>query len=104
MLGYVGEELDDILATRDWVERTRPDDIGVSVAYPLPGTKFFELVKRELGAKRNWDDSDDLDMMFFGTYRSELYRSVRDLLHAQVSEGQSPAIRGRWRPSPHNPR
>jgi anaerobic magnesium-protoporphyrin IX monomethyl ester cyclase len=96
MLGYVGEELDDILATRELVEHTRPDDIGVSVAYPLPGTKFFELVKRELGAKRNWDDSNDLDMMFFGTYRSEFYRSVRDLLHAQVAEGQSPAIRRRW--------
>ena len=42
MLGYLGEELDDILATRDLLERTRPDDIGVSVAYPLPGTKFFD--------------------------------------------------------------
>jgi anaerobic magnesium-protoporphyrin IX monomethyl ester cyclase len=96
MLGYVGEELDDILATRNLVERARPDDIGVSVAYPLPGTKFFELVKRELGAKRNWDDSNDLDMMFFGTYRSEFYRSVRNLLHAQVAEGGPPSLRRRW--------
>jgi anaerobic magnesium-protoporphyrin IX monomethyl ester cyclase len=96
MLGYVGEELDDILATRDLVERTRPDDIGVSVAYPLPGTKFFDAVKRELGAKRNWQESNDLDMMFFGTYRSEFYRSVRNLLHDQVAEGESPAVRSRW--------
>jgi anaerobic magnesium-protoporphyrin IX monomethyl ester cyclase len=96
MLGYVGEELDDILATRDLLERTRPDDIGVSVAYPLPGTKFFDRVKRELGAKRNWDESNDLDMMFFGTYRSEFYRSVRDLLHDQVAQGPSPTIRRRW--------
>jgi radical SAM superfamily enzyme YgiQ (UPF0313 family) len=96
MLGYVGEELDDILATRDLLERTRPDDIGVSVAYPLPGTKFFDLVKRELGAKRNWDESNDLDMMFVGTYRSEFYRSVRNLLHDQVVEGPSPSVRRRW--------
>jgi anaerobic magnesium-protoporphyrin IX monomethyl ester cyclase len=96
MLGYVGEELDDILATRDLVERTRPDDIGVSVAYPLPGTKFFDVVKRELGAKRNWEESNDLDMMFFGTYRSEFYRSVRNLLHDQVADGQSPAVQRRW--------
>ena len=41
MLGYLGEELDDILATRELVEHARPDDIGVSVAYPLPGTKFL---------------------------------------------------------------
>jgi len=96
MLGYVGEELDDILATRDLLERARPDDIGVSVAYPLPGTKFFDLVKRELGAKRNWEESNDLDMMFFGTYRSEFYRSVRNLLHDQIAEGQSPGVRRRW--------
>jgi anaerobic magnesium-protoporphyrin IX monomethyl ester cyclase len=96
MLGYVGEELEDILATRDLNERTRPDDIGVSVAYPLPGTKFYDVVKRELGAKRNWEESNDLDMMFFGTYRSEFYRSVRNLLHDQISQGQSPAVRRRW--------
>jgi anaerobic magnesium-protoporphyrin IX monomethyl ester cyclase len=96
MLGYVGEELDDIVATRDLLERTRPDDVGVSVAYPLPGTKFFDLVKRELGAKRNWEESKDLDMMFFGTYRSEFYRSVRNLLHDQVAEGPSPSVRRRW--------
>ena len=96
MLGYVGEELDDILATRELLDRTRPDDIGVSVAYPLPGTKFFDLVKRELGSKRNWEESNDLDMMFFGTYRSEFYRSVRNLLHDQVAEGESPAVRSRW--------
>ena len=96
MLGYLGEELDDILATRELLDRTRPDDIGVSVAYPLPGTKFFDAVKLELGAKRNWEESKDLDMMFFGTYRSEFYRSVRNLLHDQVAEGQTPAVRRRW--------
>ena len=82
--------------TRDLLERTKPDDIGVSVAYPLPGTKFFELVKRDLGAKRNWEESNDLDMMFFGTYRSEFYRSVRNLLHEQVVEGPTPGVRRRW--------
>ena len=96
MLGYLGEELDDILATRDLLERTRPDDIGVSVAYPLPGTKFFDAVKLELGEKRNWDESNDLDMMFFGTYRSEFYRIVRNLLHDQVTYGATAAVRRRW--------
>ena len=48
-LGYLGEELDDILATRRLVEEARPDDVGVSVSYPLPGTKFYELVKAAAG-------------------------------------------------------
>jgi anaerobic magnesium-protoporphyrin IX monomethyl ester cyclase len=96
MLGYLGEELEDVLATRDLVEWAEPDDIGVSVAYPLPGTKFYGLVKRQLGEKRNWRESNDLDMMFLGTYRSEFYRIVRNLLHDQVTNGYSAAVRGRW--------
>ena len=84
-LGYLGEELTDMLATRELIETARPDDIGVSVSYPLPGTKFHELVKEQLRGKTHWQDSDDLAMMFQGTYSSEFYRAVRDLLHEQVA-------------------
>jgi len=84
-LGYLGEELADILATRDLLEAARPDEIGVSVSYPLPGTKFHELVKAQLGGKTRWQESSDLDMMFHGTYTSHFYRLIRNLLHEQIS-------------------
>jgi anaerobic magnesium-protoporphyrin IX monomethyl ester cyclase len=84
-LGYLGEELPDILATRELLSAAEPDDVGVSVSYPLPGTRFHELVKAQLGPKTHWHDSDDLAMMFQGTYKSEFYRTIRDLLHDQVS-------------------
>jgi anaerobic magnesium-protoporphyrin IX monomethyl ester cyclase len=84
-LGYLGEQLTDILATRDLLEAARPDEIGVSVSYPLPGTKFHELVKAQLGGKTRWQESSDLDMMFRGTYTSDFYRLVRNLLHDQIS-------------------
>ena len=83
-LGYLDEQLDDLLATRALIEAARPDAIGVSVSYPLPGTKFHEQVKHQLGTKTHWDDSDELAMMFRGTFDSQFYREVRDLLHAQV--------------------
>jgi anaerobic magnesium-protoporphyrin IX monomethyl ester cyclase len=84
-LGYMGEELDDILATRKLLDEARPDEIGVSVSYPLPGTKFYDLVKAQLGGKTHWRESNDLDMMFHGTYTSDFYRAVRNLLHDQVT-------------------
>jgi len=84
-LGYLSEELGDILATRDLLDAARPDEIGVSVSYPLPGTKFYELVKAQLGGKTHWRESDDLEMMFQGTYTSDFYRRIRDLLHDQIS-------------------
>ncbi len=93
-LGYVGETWDDILKTRDVIRDEQPDDIGVSVSYPLPGTAFYDRVKHLLGSKTNWVHSGDLDMMFPGTYRTEFYRAIRDLLHEEVR--QRTALDARW--------
>jgi anaerobic magnesium-protoporphyrin IX monomethyl ester cyclase len=87
-IGYLGEHLGDILATRELIELARPDDVGVSVSYPLPGTPFYDQVKAQLGSKTHWQESNDLEMMFDGTYGSEFYRSVRELLHDQVHAQQ----------------
>ncbi len=87
-LGYLDEQLADIRATRSLLEAARPDDVGVSVAYPLPGTKFYETVKAQLNGKTHWRDSGDLAMMFRGTYSSDFYREIRDLLHEEVSLSQ----------------
>jgi anaerobic magnesium-protoporphyrin IX monomethyl ester cyclase len=84
-LGYMDEQLDDILATRELLDAARPDEIGVSVSYPLPGTKFYDLVKAELRGKTHWQESDDLEMMFHGTYTSDFYRAVRNLLHDEIT-------------------
>jgi anaerobic magnesium-protoporphyrin IX monomethyl ester cyclase len=84
-LGYIDEQLEDILATRDLLASAQPDEIGVSVSYPLPGTKFYDLVKAQLRVKTHWQESNDLDMMFQGTYTSDFYRVVRNLMHDQIS-------------------
>ena len=62
--GYLGEEIHDIGKTINLIKELMPDDIGISVSYPLPGTKFYDLVKQDLKSKQNWEDSHDLDMMF----------------------------------------
>jgi anaerobic magnesium-protoporphyrin IX monomethyl ester cyclase len=83
--GYPGETFEDIMATVQMVRDTLPDDIGVSVSYPLPGTRFYEKVKEQLGAKTNWVDSNDLAMMFQGTYRSPFYRKLHQVLHDDLA-------------------
>jgi anaerobic magnesium-protoporphyrin IX monomethyl ester cyclase len=83
-LGYLDELWEDILLTRDLIRECAPSDIGVSVAYPLPGTKFYELVRAQLGTRRNWVDTDELAVLFHGTYSTEFYRRVRDVLHDEV--------------------
>jgi anaerobic magnesium-protoporphyrin IX monomethyl ester cyclase len=96
--GYPGETWTDIEKTIQLVRDTRPDDIGVSVSYPLPGTIFHDRVREQLGAKTNWEDSEDLAMMFKGAYTSEFYRAIHDALHAEV-ESWNPE---RWRFSVQN--
>jgi anaerobic magnesium-protoporphyrin IX monomethyl ester cyclase len=86
-LGYPPEDWDDLLLTRDLVRAERPDDIGVSVAYPLPGTKFHQSVREQLGTRQNWQDTDDLAMLFHGAYGTAFYRRVRDVLHDEVRIG-----------------
>ena len=84
--GYPGEGWHEICDTVRLVRETRPDDIGVSLSYPLPGTVFFNRVQAQLGHKRNWTDSDDLCTIFTATYTDEFYHALRDALHAEVSD------------------
>ncbi len=86
--GYLGETEEDIRLTLDMIEDNRPDDIGVSVSYPLPGTKFYEMVKSELGEKANWTDSDELAMMFSGTFNSDYYKALHRYLHRSFRSTQ----------------
>jgi anaerobic magnesium-protoporphyrin IX monomethyl ester cyclase len=90
-LGYPTELWDDVLATRDLVRDERPDDVGVSVAYPLPGTKFHAAVEAQLGARTHWEETGELAMLFQGTYTTEFYRRLRDALHAEARDGAADA-------------
>lgn len=79
--GYLGETMQDIKKTFHLVLDLMPDKLGVSVSYPLPGTKFFDKVKADLANKQNWVDSDDLDMMFKNTYKPKFYKVLHRYLH-----------------------
>ncbi|MCB0842325.1 MAG: B12-binding domain-containing radical SAM protein [Bacteroidetes bacterium] len=79
--GYLGETKEDIQKTVDMVLELMPDEIGISVSYPLPGTKFYEKVKSHLGLKANWTDSDELAMMFQGTFTTGYYKRLHRYVH-----------------------
>jgi anaerobic magnesium-protoporphyrin IX monomethyl ester cyclase len=79
--GYLGETEEDINQTIQMIKNLVPDDIGVSVSYPLPGTVFYEKVKQDLADKANWTDSDDLDLMFQNTYQPKYYKKLHRYVH-----------------------
>ena len=95
--GYPGEMWDDVQKTLQMVRECMPDDIGISVSYPLPGTKFFERVKLELGDKQNWTDSNDLAMLYHGPFPTEFYRILHGRVHYEFRARRvlkQPSLRG----------
>ncbi len=81
--GYPGETRADIEKTLQMVRDCHPDDIGMSVSYPLPGTKFHENVRLQLSDKRNWVDSADLEMLYEGPFSTAFYRQLHNVLHQE---------------------
>jgi radical SAM superfamily enzyme YgiQ (UPF0313 family) len=82
--GYAGEDWPDVQATRSMVRELLPDDIGVSVSYPLPGTRYHARMSRLLEKKRNWTDSSDLDPLVPGTFSRDFYRTLSQVVHAEL--------------------
>lgn len=100
--GYPGESRADLEATLALVRECQPDDIGISVSYPLPGTKFHAAVRHQLEDKENWVDSSDLDMMYTGPFTTAFYRQLHTVVHkefrsrrtvSRLQRGQSVTLR-----------
>ncbi len=86
--GYLGETQEDIDATLHMLFDLMPYDIGISVSYPLPGTLFFERVKHELKEKQNWNDSDELALMFTSTFSGKYYKQLHRYVHKRFRKAQ----------------
>lgn len=82
--GYPGENRADIRDTIRLIRDLMPEQLGISVSYPLPGTRFYDRVSAELGEVRNWSDSDDLAMLFKGPYNTTFYRALHRYVHADL--------------------
>jgi len=79
MFGYVGERASDVRLTEKLVLETCPDSLGISIAYPVPGTQFYEAVKNSLAA--NYDDlwektGENYQLMFNAAYPQVYYRNL----------------------------
>ncbi len=95
--GYRGENGIDIDATLKMILKNMPDEIGVSVSYPLPGTKFYDRVKSELQEKQNWTDSDDLALMYQGTFSPVYYRVLHRYVHSRYRIKRGVILLKKWK-------
>jgi radical SAM superfamily enzyme YgiQ (UPF0313 family) len=55
MVGYPGEDLEDLQRSVKLLRDTLPDEFSTTIAYPLPGTKFYEQVRDRLVFDADWN-------------------------------------------------
>jgi radical SAM superfamily enzyme YgiQ (UPF0313 family) len=79
--GYPGEGMAEIGETLTMLRRTGPDEMGISVSYPLPGTVFYDRVQAQLREKRHWSVSSDMAMLYRGTFTTRFYRHLHSYVH-----------------------
>jgi anaerobic magnesium-protoporphyrin IX monomethyl ester cyclase len=83
MLGYPGEEWADIRETVKLLKDTRPNQFSSTVAYPLPGTEFYEEVQHRLLDTPDWDYTAENRLLFQRGHSTRFYRWVQRWLHQE---------------------
>jgi radical SAM superfamily enzyme YgiQ (UPF0313 family) len=101
MVGYPGEEWADIRMTVELLKETRPDQFSSTIAYPLPGTEFYEEVKHRLLDAPDWDYTAENRLLFRRDHSTRFYRWVQRWLHqewhlARLRRGQERATPTGW--------
>jgi radical SAM superfamily enzyme YgiQ (UPF0313 family) len=88
MLGYDGEELQDLRATVDHLKLTAPDVFLTTVSYPIKGTPYYEQVADRLSSPHAWAESTDRDLIVRGRPVKTYYDFARRWMTAEVAKDQ----------------
>jgi radical SAM superfamily enzyme YgiQ (UPF0313 family) len=73
MLGYDGEEMEDLQASVDLLKRSNPDVFLTTLAYPIKGTPYYQEVADRVIALRAWDEGSDRDFTVAGRHSRRFY-------------------------------
>lgn len=96
MLGYPGETLEDIEATFQLFRRFSPEEYSVSIAVPIPGTRFYEAVgDREVRSAATTRGSGGKTLLYEAAYGEAVYRWAQARFELEAALGR---VRGRLSP------
>ena len=73
MLGYPGENEEDIKLTLQHLKKANPDLFTITVAYPIKGTGLYDDIKDKITAQPDWFSSTDRDIDFVRSYPRAYY-------------------------------
>ena len=101
-LGYPGEGYAELMQTIRLVRELQPQQIGISVSYPLPGTVFWErtLAGGDAPADARWAGSMENRVLFQSPFPQAFYDAAREVLrseHAITRFSRAPTLSGALR-------
>jgi radical SAM superfamily enzyme YgiQ (UPF0313 family) len=85
MVGYEGEQWEDIDATAKHLCESLPDDVLTTLAYPIKGTPYYDDVADRIVENGDWASTADREITVAGRHSSRFYRHTQKWLGAEVS-------------------
>lgn len=85
MLGYAGEELEDLGATVEHLKRAAPDIFLTTVAYPIKGTPYYDDIRDAIDQPRDWAGRTDRDLVIRNRPGRAFYQFARRWMTAEVA-------------------
>ena len=85
MLGYDGEEEQDLVDTVDVLQRAAPDVFLTTVAYPIKDTGYFDTVSDRIVANKDWLRGSDRDLTVAGRRSARYYANATRWMVGEVA-------------------
>jgi len=73
MLGYPGEDENDIQETIRYLKKANPTYFTITIAYPIKGTSLYTEIEKDITVQPNWETSTDRQIDFKRTYSRKYY-------------------------------
>ena len=73
MVGYPGEDENDINETITYLKAANPSHFTITVAYPIKGTSLYNEIEDKITVRPKWETSTDRDIDFTRTYSRKFY-------------------------------
>ncbi|EDP97368.1 radical SAM protein [Kordia algicida OT-1] len=73
MVGYPGEDEQDIEETIEYLKAANPTHFTITVAYPIKGTSLYNEIEDKITIQPEWNTSTDREIDFTRTYSRKFY-------------------------------
>lgn len=85
MLGYPGEDTDDIRETITHLIQSEPDQFTITIAYPIKGTPLYEETEAMFYGNLDWDTQTDRDQDFKRKHPRKFYEYAVRWVYNEVN-------------------